>query len=62
MSVVVATVVRSGRAFSGSAAAGVVDDVGGGRDGVSRPFGCRAVMIAHVRAPGRSAADGVTCS
>jgi hypothetical protein len=51
MAAVVAAVVRSGRAFSGSTAVSVVDDVGGGCDGVPQPFGCRAVMIAHARAP-----------
>jgi hypothetical protein len=48
-----ATVVRSGRGFSGGATAHVVDDVGGRRDGVPRPFGCRAVMITHARLSGR---------
>jgi hypothetical protein len=28
--------------------ADVVGDLGGGHDGVSRPFGCRTIMIAHV--------------
>jgi hypothetical protein len=45
--------VRGGRAFSGGAAAHVVGDVGCGRDGLPRPFGCRAVMIAHVRVSSR---------
>jgi hypothetical protein len=49
----VAVVVRRGRAFSGDATACVVGDVGGGRDGPPRPFGCHAVMIARARAPGR---------
>jgi hypothetical protein len=50
MVMVVAAAVRSGCAFSGGAAAGIVGDVGGGRDGAPRTFGCRAVIIAHVRA------------
>jgi hypothetical protein len=45
--------VHSGRTFSGGAAAGVVGDVGGGRDGAPWPFGCRAVMIAHACVPDR---------
>jgi hypothetical protein len=53
MAVVVAAVERSGCTFSGGASVGVVDDVGGGREGASRPFGCHTVMIAHARAPGR---------
>jgi hypothetical protein len=44
-----AVIMRGGRAFSGGAAARVVGDVGAGRDGAPRPFGCRAVMIAHAR-------------
>jgi hypothetical protein len=47
MPTIVAVVVRRGRAFSGGATARVVGVVGGGRDGPPRPFGCRAVMIAH---------------
>jgi hypothetical protein len=58
MSTVVVMVVRCGRAFLGGATARVVGDVGGGRDGPPRPFGCRAVMIAHARAPGRFGAVG----
>jgi hypothetical protein len=41
-----------GRAFSGNTTAHVVGDVGGVRDGPPRLFGCCAVMIARVRAPG----------
>jgi hypothetical protein len=52
MPTVVAAVVRRGRAFSGGATARVVGDVGGGRDGPPRPFGCRVVIIARARAPG----------
>jgi hypothetical protein len=52
MPTVVAAVMRGGRAFSGGATAQVVGDVGGGRDGPPRPFGCRAVMIARAHAPG----------
>jgi hypothetical protein len=48
----VAAVLRCGRAFSGGATARVVGDMGGGRDGPLRPFGCRAVMITHACAPG----------
>jgi hypothetical protein len=51
MTAVTAAVVRCGLAFSGSATARVVGDVGGGRDGQSRPFGCRALMIVHAHAP-----------
>jgi hypothetical protein len=58
MSIVVAAVVRRGRAFLGGAATRRVDDVGGGRDGPPRPFGCRAVMIAHARTPGRFSVVG----
>jgi hypothetical protein len=53
MPTVVAAVVHRGRAFSGDATVHVVGDVGGGRDGPPRPFGCRVVMIARARAPGR---------
>jgi hypothetical protein len=49
MTAVTVVVVRCGRAFSGVATAHVVGDVGGGRDGPLRPFGCRAIMIARVR-------------
>jgi hypothetical protein len=53
MTAVVAVVMHCGRAFSGGAAARVVGDVGGGgRDGPPQPFGCRAAMIVHARAPG----------
>jgi hypothetical protein len=47
MPTVVAVVVPCGHAFSGGATACVVGDVGSGRDGTSRPFGFRAVMIAR---------------
>jgi hypothetical protein len=60
MPTVVAAVVRRGRAFSGGATARVVGDVGGGRDGPSRPFGCRAVMITRARAVGRFGNMGPT--
>jgi hypothetical protein len=66
MPTVAAVVMRRGHAFSGDAAARVVGDVGGGRDGPLRLFGCHAVMI--VRAPFRrrgaclSAVYAVTCS
>jgi hypothetical protein len=50
---VVAAIVRRGCAFSGGAAACIVGDVGCGRDGLPWLFDCRAVMIAHARAPGR---------
>jgi hypothetical protein len=53
MPTVVVAVVRRGRAFSSDATARVVGDVGGGRDRPPRPFGCRGVMIARARAPGR---------
>jgi hypothetical protein len=53
MPTVVATVMRCGRAFSGIAAARVVVTWAGGRDGPPRLFGCCAVMIVRVRAPGR---------
>jgi hypothetical protein len=58
MPTVVVVVVCGGRAFSGGAVARVVGDVGGGRDGAPRPFGCRAVMIAHACTPGRFGAVG----
>jgi hypothetical protein len=51
MPTVVAADVCGGRAFSSGAAACVVGDVAGGRDGAPRPFGCRAIMMAHARAP-----------
>jgi hypothetical protein len=62
MSTVVAVVVRRGRAFSGDAAARVVGVVGGERDGPPRLFGCRAVMIARVRTPGRFGRGGARSS
>jgi hypothetical protein len=49
MTSVMAAAVRSGRAFSGGAARATWGD---GRDGALRPFGCRAVMIAHARVRG----------
>jgi hypothetical protein len=52
MPTVVAAVVCCGRAFSGGATARVVGDVGDGRDGPPRPFGCRAVMITRARVLG----------
>jgi hypothetical protein len=55
---VVVAVVRRGHAFSGGVAARRVGDVGGGRDGPPRPFGCRTVMIAHARTPGRFSVVG----
>jgi hypothetical protein len=58
MPTVASTVVRCGRAFSGATAACVVGDGAGGRDGPPRLFGCRAVMIARVRAPGHSVVVG----
>jgi hypothetical protein len=54
-------VVRSGRAFSGGTAASIVDDAGGGLDVASRPFGCRAVMIACARTSGRFGTVGPVC-
>jgi hypothetical protein len=69
MTEIVAVVVHCGRAFSGGATARVVGDVGDGCDGPPRPFGCRAVMIAHARVlPFRrggvrlSVADAAACS
>jgi hypothetical protein len=53
MPTVVAAAVRCGRAFSGGATARVVGDMGGGRDGPPRLFGCRAVMIVHACVRGR---------
>jgi hypothetical protein len=53
MPTVMAAVVCRGRAFSCNATARVVGDVEGGRDGPPRPFGCRIVMIARARTPGR---------
>jgi hypothetical protein len=61
MSVVVAAVVRSGRAFSSGAATSVVDDVGGGRDGALWPFGCCAIMIDLARSSGRFSTVGLVC-
>jgi hypothetical protein len=61
MAAVVAAVVRGRRAFSGGTAASIVVDVGGGRDGAPRPFGCRAVMIARARSPGRFGTVGLLC-
>jgi hypothetical protein len=61
MAAVVAAVVRGGCAFSGGAAAGVVDDVGGGRDGTPRPFCCCAVMIAHAHSPNHFSTVGPAC-
>jgi hypothetical protein len=58
MIVVVAAVMHSGRTFSGGAAAGVVGDVGGRRDGAPRPIDCHVVMIAHACVPGRFSAVG----
>jgi hypothetical protein len=55
MPIVVAVIVRGGCAFLGDVAVRVVGDVGGGRDGAPRRFGCRAVMIAHTRVPAVSA-------
>jgi hypothetical protein len=69
MTAVVTAVVRGGRAFSGSTAASVVDNVGGGRDGTPRPFRCCAVMIACAQirpfqhsGARLSAVDDVACS
>jgi hypothetical protein len=53
MPTVVVAVVHGGRTFSGGAATRVVGDVGCGRDRPPRPFGYRALMIAHARGPGR---------
>jgi hypothetical protein len=61
MPTVMAAVVRGRRTFSDGATARVVGDVGCGRDGPPRPFGCRAVMIAHERAPGRLVVVGPAC-
>jgi hypothetical protein len=61
MPTVVAAVTRRGCAFSGDATARVVGDVGCGRDGPPRLFGCHAVMIAHARAPSRFGAVGPAC-
>jgi hypothetical protein len=70
MPTVVAVIVCGRRAFSGAAAARVVRDVGDGRDGAMRPFGCSAIMKrarARVRLFQRlgaclSVADEVVCS
>jgi hypothetical protein len=61
MAAVAAAVVHGGRAFSGGAAARVVDGVGGECDGAPRPFGCSAVMIAHACASGRFGTVGPVC-
>jgi hypothetical protein len=61
MPTVMAAVVCGGRAFSGGAAARIVGNMGCRRDGPPRPFSCRAVMIAHERAPGRFGVVGLTC-
>jgi hypothetical protein len=61
MVAVVAAVVRCGHAFSGSATASVVDDVGGGRDGAPRPFSYRAVMIVRARGSDRFSTVGPVC-
>jgi hypothetical protein len=58
MPTVVAVVVCCRRAFSGGATARVVGDAGGGCDGPSWPFGCRAVMIAYARVPCRLSVVG----
>jgi hypothetical protein len=58
MPIVVVAVVCGARAFLGGAAERVVGDVGGGRDGAPRPFGFRAVMIVHARAPSHFGAVG----
>jgi hypothetical protein len=39
----------------------VVGVVGGGHDGVQRPFGCCAVMIARARSSGRFGTVGPVC-
>jgi hypothetical protein len=41
--------------------AGVVGDVGGGRDGALRPFGCCAIIMAFVRARDRFSTAGPIC-
>jgi hypothetical protein len=61
MAAVVAVVMCGRRAFSGGTAARVVGDVGGGRDGVPRPFSCHAVMIARARSSGRFGAVWPVC-
>jgi hypothetical protein len=61
MAIVVAAVARGGRALSGDAAASVVDVMGGGRDGASRPFGCCAVMIARAHTSCRFSMVGPVC-
>jgi hypothetical protein len=38
---------------------GIVGDAAGGRDGATRPFGCRAVMIAHACVRGHFGATGL---
>jgi hypothetical protein len=61
MAIVVAAVVCGGRAYSGGAAASVVNDVGGGRDGALRPLGCCAVMITRARTSDRFSTVGPVC-
>jgi hypothetical protein len=61
MVVVVAAVMRCGCAFPGGAITCVVDDVGDGRDGMPRPFGYRAVMIARACVPDRFGVVGPSC-
>jgi hypothetical protein len=61
MAAVMAAVMHGGRAFSGVAAASVVGNLGGGRDGAPRPFGCCAVMIAHARTSYRFSTVGPVC-
>jgi hypothetical protein len=58
---VVAAVVRGRRTFSGGATASVVDDVGGGHDGASWPFGSCTVMIVHVRTSDHFSTIGPFC-
>jgi hypothetical protein len=61
MTTVVAVIVRGGRTFSGGAAARIVGDVGGGRDGAPRPFSCRTVMIARAHSSSRFGTVGPVC-
>jgi hypothetical protein len=58
MAAIVTAIVRGGHAFSGGAAARVVDDVGGGRDGALQPFGYHTVMIVHAHTSGYFGAVG----
>jgi hypothetical protein len=58
MSIGMAVIMHGGRAFSGDVALRVVGDVGDGHDGASQPFGCRAVMIAHMLVSGCIGAVG----